>query len=462
MVPRGRLRTLLLLTFLVGLVLRLAVSFSQPTLVEYAGKGGDSGWYLANGAGFISGMEHGSFRGIPVYVSAIGVPPFYIVFVGIIQNLLPDHETIIAIRLIQCLASVATIFMAFQISTTVARDTHAGLITAVLMAFHPALIVEPSKIATETMYIFFITLGLWLYIQYVALAGRGQPSERLRPAFAPAFAGMAFALATLTRAVAVLFPFIFALHLASLGRSGRIQRASKKSLLTLLVYVALVSTWTIHNLALWNQVIIVSDQLMPTLWRAASSEDGSPQQNDALLLDGVEVTTSADCVVDCKFEHATENYINKIEAIVSANPSGYLALRINELAYAILQPHGTTPFGAVSVMQASQNWLVNDRSLDDLLQVLRIEGFAIKLATWVFHYIGIGFGLLGMLWTRNRWITAAPLAGFALYTIAVHFFLLALPRYLFPIEFVWLIFAGIALAELPERLRKRRSAGRGG
>ena len=124
-----------------------------------------------------------------------------------------------------------------------------------------------------------------------------------------------------------------------------------------------------------------------------------------------------------------------------------------------MQPYGTTPFGDASVKEASRKWILEDGSLDGFINVLRIEGFAIKLATWVFHYVGIGFGLLGMLWMRKRWITAAPLAGFALYTISAHFFLLALPRYLFPIEIVWLVFAGIALAEMPERWRRRRYAG---
>lgn len=258
----------------------------------------------------------------------------------------------------------------------------------------------------------------------------------------------------------MLFPLVLVLHLYWLGRHHILRNWRRRCLLLLLVYTAMVSTWTLYNLVNWNRFVIVSDQLMGALWRGAESDDGSPQHNDSLLLEGAEVTTPADCEVDCKFEHATETYVSKIGEIVSADPAGYLALRVNELAYSILQPYGTTPFGDISIMAAARHWLSAGRSLNGLVDILRIEGFAIKLAFWIFHYIGIGFGLLGMFWSRKRWIIAAPLAGFAAYTVAVHFFLLALPRYLFPIELVWLVFAGIALADLYQRRTGQRDSGK--
>lgn len=452
---------LLTLILLVGMILRVAYAMEQPTLVQFTNAdGGDSAGYLANGAGFFSGKEHGWIRGFPFYNSTLKPAPLYIVFVGAFQVFLPDHEAIVAIRLVQCMAAILTAYLAYRMAAAIARRASAGIIAATLMAFHPALITEPANIATETLYIFFLAAALWLYLEFVTGLAYGPRLPWLKPAGALALSAAVFGLATLTRGVSALFPFVLALHLVWLGRRHVLRNWRKHSLLLLLVYAAMVSTWTIHNLLNWNRIVIVSDQLMAALWRGAESGDGSPEQNDKLLLEGLDGRASADCEVNCMSPHSTENYISKMEAIVSGDPAGYLALRFNELAYAILQPHGTAPFGDTSIMEAGREWISRDRSLKSLEQVLRIEGFAIKLATWIFHYIGIGLGLLGMLWTRKRWITAAPLAGFALYTISVHFFLLALPRYLFPIEFVWLIFAGIALAELPERWRIGRSAGR--
>ncbi|MDE2854494.1 MAG: glycosyltransferase family 39 protein [Chloroflexota bacterium] len=440
------------LIMLVGFVMRVAYALEQPTLVQFSGAtGGDSSGYLVNGAGFFSGQEHGRIRGLPFYISNIKTAPLYIIFVGIFQPLLPDHETIIAIRFFQCLASIATVYVAGRLAFTIAGGARAGIIAAALMAFHPAFVTEPANIATETLYIFFVALGLWLYVEYVAGPVADPQAHRLSGAMT--LAAAAFGLATLTRGVAALFPLVIALHLICLGRRRLLRRWRRHCLLLLAVYLAIVSSWTLYNLLNWNRLIIVSDQLMPALWRGAESRDGSPARNDELLLEGVDVDRPAGCVVDCKFEHATETYINKISAIISADFAGFIRLRAGELAYSISQPYGAAPFGDISVVEAVRQWAAADRSLGGLLQILRIEGFAIKLAFWLFHSIGLGFGLLGMFWSRRRWITAAPLAGFAFYTVGVHSLLLALPRYLFPVELVWLAFAGISSASLYERWR---------
>ena len=127
-----RRQTLWLLCILLfGLLLRFTYAVDHSTLHAFASdEGGDSGWYLANGAGFFSGQEHGRIRGLPFYMSNVSTPPLYLLFVGVVQKYLPDHETIIAIRLIQCLASTATAYLAFRLGTVIARDPRAGLVAA--------------------------------------------------------------------------------------------------------------------------------------------------------------------------------------------------------------------------------------------------------------------------------------------------------------------------------------------
>lgn len=443
---------LLAAILLLGFALRIAYALDQPTLSQYTGEeGGDSSRYLVNGAGFFSGKEHGYIREIPFYISRLKPAPLYILFVGVFQVWLPDHEAIIAIRLVQCLASIATAYLAYRLATIIAGRASAGIIAAALLALHPAFIIDPARISTETLYIFFLALGLWLYTEYSAGLARQWRLKRLGPFTVLALAAAAFGLATLTRGVAALVPFALAFHLIWLGRLKHLPSWRRHCLLLLLVYGAFVSTWTIYNVLNWNRFVIVSDQLMGALWRGAESRDGTPQQNDKLLLEASELETAANCVIDCGSDHAADTYVRKISAIVSGDPGGYLALRISELAYAMLQPYGTTTFGDVSVINAGRRWLLGDRSLAGIAAVIQLDGFAIKLLFWLFHYIGIGFGILGIMWSRKRWITAAPLAGFALYTVAIHVFLLALPRYLFPIELTWLVFAGIALAAILER-----------
>ena len=127
---------LLTLILLIGMILRVAYALQQPTLVQFTGAdGGDSAGYLANGAGFFSGKEHGWIRGFPFYNSNLKPAPLYIIFVGGFQVFLPDHETIIAIRLVQSLASIVTAYLAYRMAATIARRASAGIVAATLMAF---------------------------------------------------------------------------------------------------------------------------------------------------------------------------------------------------------------------------------------------------------------------------------------------------------------------------------------
>jgi len=438
---------------LLGLFLRLAYAAGQPTVASFDRAGGDKAWYLAVGWGFFSGQEHGWIRDIPFTNNSIPTPPLYIIFVGILQQFLPDHETVVLIRLLQCLASVATAYLVFRIGSALGGP-RAGVAGAALAAFHPALILEPANIATETLYIYFVVCGLWLYAEYFVAGANTRAAGGFTPRAALALTAIAFGLASLTRAVAVLFPLGLAAHIFLLHRHSLVSNWRRNVALLLAIYLAILSTWTVYNLALWDRFVFVSDRLLPAVWRGFESEDGSPQQNDALLLAGAEADVPEDCVEDCQYHHPPQLYVERIGELVSADPAGLLALRAKELAYSLLQPHGTTDLGNVSIRQATLDWLSRDRSLEGFIAVLSIEGFAIKLLTWCFHLGGIGLGGLGMIMLRKRWQVSAPVMGFALYTVLAHSVLLALPRYLFAIEVILLIYAGFSLVAIYDRWRR--------
>ena len=431
-----------------GLMLRIGHALGQPTVsLFYGGDGGDSAWYLANGWGFFSGQEHGWIRGVSFYLSTIPTPPFYILYAGLFQQIapLPEHETIVMMRLIQCLLGAATAYLAYRLGAVISRGLGAGIIAAALIAFHPTFIIEPANIATETFYIFFVAVGSWLYVEYVIHA---DGARRLSPRLALILAGLAFGLATLTRAVFLLFPIMIALHMAMIGWRGQRRIWLGRGLLLATVYAAMVSTWTIYSLGMWGRLIIVSDQFMPALWRAAVADDGSPAVNDALLMEDAAAAPPEDCQIDCKFHHAAETYAAQIEESIERDLGGFLRLRFEEWAGSILQPHGTTPLGSVSIGDSARDWLENDRSSGGFFRLMQIEGFAVKLVIWAFHYAALLLGLIGMWLTRRNWQLTLALAGFAAYTAAIHFFLLALPRYLFPIEFPMHIFAAAAIVKL--------------
>lgn len=453
----ARISRWLWVILLIGLLLRLAYAMDQPTVAAFEGTGGDSGWYLAVGWGFFSGQEHGWIRNIPFTNNSIPTPPLYILYTGLLQQLLPDHETVVVLRLLQCLASTATAYLVYRLGSTLGGPA-AGLVGAALATFHPALIFEPANIATETLYIFFLLSGLWLYVEYVINGSDARRDNRLTSRAALVLAAIAFSLATLTRAVAVLFPLGIALHLLLLHRRRLLNNWRRNIALLMLVYLAILSTWTVYNLALWDRFVFVSDRLLPAVWRGLESDDGSPQQNDALLLAGTKVDVPEGCEDECGYHHPAELYLERIGELLAEDPASLIWLRAGELAYSLLQPHGTTHLGNISVRAAVLDWLSGSRSLSELAEITRIEGFAIKLLTWIFHILGIGLGLLGMFISHKRWPISAPVMGFALYTVLVHIVVLALPRYLFPIEVIWLIFSGYALVALVDRWRRKRAA----
>ena len=452
-----RYERLLTLALLLGLLLRVVHALSLPTISEFSNVGGgDSAWYLANGYGFFSGREHGWVNGIGFYNSTLPTPPFYIMFVGLAQRILPQHESIIAIRLLQCLAGISVAWFCARMALLLCVDKRASLLAAGLAAFHPAMILESASIATETLYIFVVALALWLYIDFFLAAHLRGRSSRISPRVALILAGLALGLATLTRAVGALFPLALAFHLLLLGRRKLLRAWRRDCLLLLLIYAALVSTWTLHNLALWDRLVIVSDQLLAAVWRGAEVNDGSPSENDALLLAGEPPPDVGDCRIDCGYAHPADLYLRKISAIVGGDPAGFALRRAGELASALVQPHGTTALGDVSVREAAQGWLRSDRDIDGLLDVLRIEGFASKLLLWAFHAVALGFGAAGMWVCRKRWPFALPLAGFVFYTLAAHLIMLAEPRYLFPVAFALIVFAGAALTRVYDRWRPSR------
>ena len=134
------------------------------------------------------------------------------------------------------------------------------------------------------------------------------------------------------------------------------------------------------------------------------------------------------------------------------DPLGWIRRRLTELAEAYLQPHGTTFFPGKSLRELAVGWLNGTRSFAELVQG---DAFWSKLALYLFHYVGLLAGLVGMWRYRHRWRVGLPMLGFIAYLTLVHLFLYALPRYLFPAEIFWWVFAAAALQPLLVSLTRR-------
>jgi Dolichyl-phosphate-mannose-protein mannosyltransferase len=480
-IPQQKVRHRYWLTsiLVLALALRVIYGLSQDHAEPYGNTGGDSTWYLANGYALATGFERGNLEGYgagqyPISLQNLPTPPLYLLMIGSAQRIFAHETAIIAIRLMQAIMSAATCYFAYRLAATIANDEGAGLITANVLAISPAFVMESAQIATETLYIFLVAGGLWLYVRHNCISleqcdsltpppnplpasqREGQPQFQV-PLHAMGrdlgrgymiqnigrliFVGIILGLATLTRAVLLLFPLGLALHLLMVYG---LRKGLRQALILLIVYALTVSTWTVYNLLRWDRWVIAGEGFAAFLYIGASDAGWQgPAAVDQSLGENL-----PDDPADQQ-----ERYTEGAQQIISRDPLGYVRRRVSELVEAYLQPHGTLFFSGESLRELALGWLRDDRSISGLFEITRGEAFWPKLSLYIFHYVGFIAGLIGMWLSRRQWRVTLPLIGFIAYTTLIHLVLTALPRYLFPNDVFWWIFAGVALWSAMKNIR---------
>ena len=440
-------RRLLLLILCFALALRLIFALAQDPLAPYADRNNDAGWYLGNAYALVTGQSPARMI---TDVSNLASPPLYFLVLGIPQAMLSPAGAVIAVRVLQAILSTATVYFAYRLAVLLTGREGAGLLAAGVLAISPAFIIEASQLLTETLYIFLIAGGVWLYIETILNrqdakiakkdesvgAQRAAPLQNPRSMGWLILAALCFGLATLTRAVFLAFPFALAVHLIMVRRW---RKGWRLAALFLLVYALVVSTWTVYSVARWNRFVIAGEGLPAFLYIGATGWNGATQVDQSLAQ-----------------QSPDKNYLQAAESTISGDPVGWVKHRVSELANAYLQPHGTTFFPGASLKEQALDWLHQDRTVGGLIALTQGAGFWPKLALYALHTVGLIAGLIGMWLYRRRWVIALPMISFIIYVTLVHLALLALPRYLFPTEIFWWIFAAAAFQRLLARLTRRR------
>lgn len=421
---------LIWLILLLALALRLGFALAQDPHAPFVTGSADSGWYLDNGYALVTGN---SPPGVVTDVSNLAPAPVYFIVVGVPQMLFSRLDAVTAVRIFQAILSTITCYFVYRLTLRLTNNERAGLLAAGVLAISPAFIIEASQILTETVYIFLVSGGVWLYVEYIhessVGAHGGAPLQR-NPFWLLVLAAVLLGLATLTRAVLLAFPIGLALHLL-LARGWR--KGWRHAVLLLLVYALVVSTWTIYSVARWNRFVIAGAGLPDFLYIGATDWT-SPQEVDQALAQ----------------QSPTGDPAEAAQNVISSDPLGWIKRRVTELAEAYLQPHGTTFFPGESLRELGFAVLNGTRSLPELVEG---DAFWSKLALYLFHYVGLLAGLVGMWQYRRRWRVALPMIGFIAYLTLVHLVLYVVPRYLFPAEIFWWVFAAAAL----QRLLKAKS-----
>jgi 4-amino-4-deoxy-L-arabinose transferase-like glycosyltransferase len=448
-------RRWLVIILTVALLLRLAFALSQDHAVVYGITGGDSGWYLRSGYQLLTDTLPGP----------VPTAPLYLLFLGAAQALFSPEVAVVVIRIAQVLMGTATCYFAYRLACILSQDERAGLLAAGVLAISPVFIIEPALIQTETPYIFLVMGALLVYLSQIQRhsaspenAGSVGANRRFAPTptnWLPTIVLLALllGLATMTRAVLLLFPLGLAAHMLMVwGWRAGLKRAA----VLLVVYTLLVSIWTVHNALRWNRLVIGAEGYTSFIYVGAVGWQ-DPYVFDEQLMQEVPELAEAERLTEDVRNNA---YTQAAADAIGRDPAGWIRRRINELASAYLQPHGTAFFPGESLKQLAGDWLQHDRSLGGLLDLTRGDAFWPKLSIYLFHYVGLLFGLVGMWRYRRQWRMALPLVGYVLYTTLVHLPLLAIPRYIFVTEVVWWVFAAVTLVALADRAsasRRRQS-----
>ncbi|MDL1899658.1 hypothetical protein FBR02_02685 [Anaerolineae bacterium CFX9] len=438
----SRVRAILLVLVVVGFGLRLALALSLDPYTPYQHSGGDSGWYLANGYALVSGRipcQHPlSIGEWLIYadmalksrapecsitdVSRLPTPPAYLIFNGVLQVLFSDRgAAVIALRTLQAAFGALLAVCGFVMARRIA-GARAGLIAAALFTFSPAFIFEPAYITSESLFLICAAGGLALYV------GRLANPNAPRPTLALAAAAVLFGIASLTRAVFLLFPLALAVWWLMIhGRS-----AWRAALALVLIYSAVVGSWTVYNLARYNRFVIAGEGLGAFFYLGAAGWD-DPQVVDQRLQEAGAAPTPDE-----------RDFAGAAASAITSDIPGYISRRISELAGAYLQPHGTAYFPGESLRALAAGWWRDDRSPEGLLRLIRGDAFPQKLALYVVHYGALALGMIGIWRARRAWRLSMPLIGLIVYLTLIHLVLLALPRYIFPTMISWYVFAAVA------------------
>lgn len=467
MTPRQRL--FLALVLAVAFALRLGYGLMQDPLAPYdRAAGSDTWWYLEYGYRQVTDIEMEPLSSAPLYVMLVG---------GVRYALQPERPTdaapvmlpapvgggldivsvagepvgavVVVMRVLQAILSTLTVYFGFRLGWALCGDVRVGLGVALVLALSLAMIISAAEIMTETLYLFFVMAALALYTEVSS-----DMRHYRRAGWVLLLVGGLLALATLTRAVLILFPLGLLLHALLVMLVVRVRRghtwlrwASVRNMLFL--YVLLCSIWTVYYYQRWGEVVIGAKGLSAFFYLGTQGDWQGPESTDTAL-----GATPENPINDA-------DYLRGASQTIQANPTAYLQQRLSNLLDAYMQPYGTVSFSGESLKALAQTWLQEGATLGGLARLVRGEAFFPKLMLYLWHYGGIGLGLLGVVFSLRHWRTALPALGFIAYVTLLHTALLALPRYLFPtLPFWWLfgVFALVRLWDAARGWRARRSA----
>lgn len=399
---------------LVALVIRLAFVLVIDPTPHMAG--GDGPWLLTTGQTLLNN-------------TIVGPPqtgPVYLIYDGVVQLLVGGDAAPQFLRFLNAFWGALLCGCVYWIGRRY-FNAPTAIIAGLALAIDPAFVIEAGNVLTESVFFGLLFGGLALY----ALR---QDSVGWR---VYAVIGVLLALATLTRAVSLLLPVVLAAHLIYLHR-----RQALRPLASLLIaYSLIVATWTGYYWFRWHQLVIGAQGLAANVYLGTTTWCG-PQcvDNQAGINDS---------------SNNQQQYVQGTFDAIRTDLIGYIRHRIANVLDSELQPYNTVYYPGDSIKAIAGNWWASGHHLSELTAITQADYFWPKLILYLFHFTALLGGLLGLLIGLRLLGAPLPLYGMLAYFLALHTVLTAIPRYLFPIEPVWWLFAAFVLATLVASVRAR-------
>lgn len=211
---------------------------NQPDPYEFSALGKA----IARGEGF-----HGQMLGRRA--------PLYPLMVGAIYFVFGEREVIV--QLAQCLMLAGICLLVRDIAIRVYDSPRAGLLAGLACAVHPSFLRYVPDFHLEVLLTFLVTLMVWTSVRF-----REHPSYARAAVF-----GLVTGLTSLTKAVMLLYPAVFALfwaweHRAELRAPlSKLLRLALPLALVLLTMAATIAPWTARNYHVSGKLVPVSTGL---------------------------------------------------------------------------------------------------------------------------------------------------------------------------------------------------------
>jgi 4-amino-4-deoxy-L-arabinose transferase-like glycosyltransferase len=241
-----RLLRISLVIFLVALAAGMAMVFVGFRMQTFADSTfdpyyfGEMGKSLARGEGFA-----------PFGVLIQRRAPLYPLMIGGIYWLFGEQSTLVL--LVQCLLLAGTCVLVFDIGRRLFNE-RTGVIAALFCALNPMLLRYVGDLQLETLLTFLFSLTIWFSIRFDA-----RPSLGLG-----VLLGASAALASLTKAVALPYPALFAVAVVAftLLRRRRGEQASVPWVPLAAMFAAMavvIAPWTVRNyVATGGHIVLIS------------------------------------------------------------------------------------------------------------------------------------------------------------------------------------------------------------